>query len=63
MPGPARTGGDTALPMRDLIRMAADGGIHYLAVFDHHSERPLYLARETRTATTDQRIICYAPDG
>ena len=24
MPSPARTGGDTALPMRDLIRMAAD---------------------------------------
>ena len=39
MPGPARTGGDTALPMRDLIRMAADG-IHYLAVFDDHSDRP-----------------------
>ncbi len=25
MPAPARTGGDTALPMRDLIRMATDG--------------------------------------
>ena len=63
MPGPARTGGDTALPMRDVIRMAADGGIHYLAVFDDHSERPLYLGRQTRIATTDQRIICYARDG
>ncbi len=46
MPAPARTGGDTALPMRDVIRMAADG-IHYLAVFDDHSERPLYLGRQT----------------
>jgi hypothetical protein len=62
MPPPARTGGDTALPMRDVIRMGADG-IHYLAVFDNHSERPIYLARQTRIATTDQRIICYARDG
>lgn len=62
MPSPARTGGDTALPMRDLIRMAADA-IHYLAVFDGHTERPLYLGRQTRIATTDQRIICYARDG
>jgi hypothetical protein len=62
MPPPARTGGDTALPMRDLIRMAADG-IHYLAVFDNHSERPIYLGRQARIATADQRIICYARDG
>ena len=62
MPSPARTGGHTALPMRDLIRMAADG-IHYLAVFDDHSDRPIYLGRQKRIATTDQRIICYARDG
>lgn len=62
MPAPARTGGDTALPMRDVIRMACDG-IHYLTVFDGHSERPIYLARQTRIATADQRIICYARDG
>ncbi|BBY95982.1 hypothetical protein MGALJ_56510 [Mycobacterium gallinarum] len=62
MPSPARTGGDTALPMRDLIRMAADG-IHYLAVFEDHSERPIYLGRQKRVATADQRIICYARDG
>ena len=61
MPPPARTGGDTALPMRDLIRMAADG-IHYLAVFDDHTERPIYLGRQARIATADQRIICYARD-
>jgi Domain of unknown function (DUF222) len=59
MPPPARTGGDTALPMRDLIRMAAEA-IHYLAVFDNHSDRPLYLGRQTRIATADQRIIGYA---
>ncbi|OBI72980.1 13E12 repeat family protein [Mycobacterium sp. E740] len=62
MPAPARTGGNTALPMRDLIRMASDA-IHYLAVFDDHSDRPLYLARQKRVATADQRIICYARDG
>jgi hypothetical protein len=62
MPPPARTGGDTALPMHDVIRMGADG-IHYLAVFDNHTERPLYLGRQTRIATADQRIICYARDG
>ena len=44
MPPPARTGGGSALPMRDLIRMAADA-IHYLAVFDDHTGRPLYLGR------------------
>jgi len=59
MPPPARTGGDTALPMRDVIRMAADG-IHYLVVFDDHTERPLYLGRQHRIATSDQRIVCYA---
>lgn len=62
MPAPARTGGDTALPMRDLIRMATDA-IHYLAVFDDHCDRPLYLGRQKRLATADQRIICYARDG
>jgi Domain of unknown function (DUF222) len=61
MPPPARTGGDTALPMRDVIRMAADG-IHYLVVFDDHSERPIYLGRQKRIATADQRIVCYAHD-
>ena len=33
MPPPARTGGGSAIPMRDLLRMAANA-IHYLAVFD-----------------------------
>lgn len=62
MPPPARTGGDTALPMRDLIRMATDA-IHYLAVFEDHTERPLYLGRQKRIATADQRLICHTRDG
>jgi hypothetical protein len=61
MPPPARTGGGSALPMRELIKMASDS-IHYLAVFDGHSGRPLYLGRSKRIATADQHIICHARD-
>lgn len=61
MPAPAATGGGSRLPMPDLIRMAAKG-IHYLAVFDDHTSRPLYLGREKRIATADQRLICHARD-
>jgi hypothetical protein len=61
MPAPARTGGGSRLPMRDLIAMAARS-IHYLAVFDEHTERPLYLGRQKRVATADQRLICHARD-
>jgi hypothetical protein len=61
MPAPARTGGGSRLPMQDLIRMAASA-IHYLAVFDDHTERPLYLGRQKRVASADQRLICYARD-
>jgi Domain of unknown function (DUF222) len=61
MPPPARTGGGSRLPMRDLLRMAANA-IHYLVVFDDHTGRPLYLGRTKRIATADQRIICYARD-
>ncbi|WP_167102527.1 HNH endonuclease signature motif containing protein [Mycobacterium sp. DL592] len=62
MPPPARTGGTGRLPMRDLIRMAS-GSVHYLAVFEDHSARPLYLGRSKRLATPDHRIICHARDG
>jgi hypothetical protein len=62
MPSPARTGGSSVLPMRDLIRMATEA-IHYLAVFERHGDRPFYLARQKRIATTDQRMICYSRDG
>ena len=61
MPPPARTGDGSVLPMRDLIRMAANS-IHYLAVFEDHTNRPLYLGRTKRVASADQRIICYARD-
>ncbi|PQM49781.1 HNH nuclease, partial [Mycolicibacter virginiensis] len=61
MPAPALTGGGSRLPMRDLIAMAAQA-IHYLAVFDDHTKRPLYLGRQKRIATADQRLICHARD-
>ncbi|ORW95352.1 HNH nuclease [Mycobacterium sp. IEC1808] len=61
MPAPARTGGGSRLPMPDLIRMAANA-IHYLAVFEDHTGRPLYLGRQKRIATPDQRLICHARD-
>lgn len=61
MPAPAHTGGGSRLPMRDVIRMASNA-IHYLAVFDDHTKRPLYLGRQKRIATADQRLICYARD-
>jgi hypothetical protein len=57
--GRAVTGGGTLLPMRDVIRMARHA-YHYLAVFDEHTSRPLYLGRSRRIATPDQRIVLYA---
>ncbi len=59
--GHAVTGGGTVLPMRDVIRLAAHS-YHYLAVFDKHSEIPLYLGRARRTASAGQRIVLYAKD-
>ncbi len=59
--GVAVTGGGTLLPMRDLIRMAANAH-HYLAVFDKHTERALYLGRSKRIASADQRIVLHAKE-
>jgi hypothetical protein len=59
--GQALTGGGTLLPMRDLIRMAGHA-YHYLAVFDEHQSRPLYLGRSRRIASADQRVVLYAKD-
>jgi hypothetical protein len=59
--GRAVTGGGTLLPMRDVIRMARHA-YHYLAVFDEHSNRPLYLGRTRRIASPDQRVVLYNKD-
>ncbi|QXQ14315.1 DUF222 domain-containing protein [Skermania piniformis] len=36
---------------------------HYLAVFDAHTEQPLYLGRSKRLASPDQRIVATAQYG
>jgi Domain of unknown function (DUF222) len=59
--GTAVTGSGTVLPMPDLIRMASRA-YHYLAVFDKHTQRPLYLARSRRIASPDQRLVLYASE-
>lgn len=59
--GHATTAGATLLPMPDLIRMAGNA-IHYLAIFDEHTHRPLYLGKTKRLATADQRIVLHATD-
>ncbi|MEW5808513.1 MAG: HNH endonuclease signature motif containing protein [Actinomycetota bacterium] len=57
--GAAVTGGGSLLPMADLIRMAAHAH-HYLAVFDQHTNQPLYLGRTKRLASPAQRIMLHS---
>ena len=57
--GHAVTGGGTVLPMTDVIRLARHAH-HYLAVFDKHTNIPLYLGRSRRTASPGQRLILYS---
>ncbi|BBY64106.1 HNH endonuclease signature motif containing protein [Mycolicibacterium helvum] len=59
--GHAVTAGGTLLPIPDLIRMAAHA-YHYLALFDGVNGRALWLGRDRRFATADQRIILHAKD-
>ncbi|MGV0849843.1 DUF222 domain-containing protein [Mycolicibacterium phlei] len=57
--GTAITAGGTLLSMRELIAMAAQAH-PYLAVFDKHSNEPLYLGRAKRCASTSQRLMLFA---
>ena len=59
--GVAVTGEGTLLPMSTVIRMASHAH-HYLAVFNRHTEVPLYLGRTRRCASPGQRIVLYAKD-
>jgi hypothetical protein len=59
--GVAATGGDSVLPMSDVIRMAAHAH-HYLAIFDTHTHVPLYLGRTKRCASVGQRVMLHARD-
>jgi hypothetical protein len=57
--GRALTGGDTLLPMSDVIRLASHAH-HYLAIFDHGKALALYHTK--RLASPAQRIVLYAKD-
>jgi hypothetical protein len=59
--GVAHTSSGTQLPISDVIRMAAHAN-HYLAIFDKHTNVPLYLARTKRIASVGQRIVLTARD-
>jgi Domain of unknown function (DUF222) len=59
--GYAFTGGGCLLPMSEVIRQASSAH-HYLAVFDKHTEEPLYLGRAKRLASKAQRIMLYAKE-
>ncbi len=58
--GQARTAGGSLLPMADLIRMAAQGAHHYLAIFDQ--SKPLALYHAKRFANPAQRLMLHALD-
>lgn len=59
--GVATTAGGSLLPIRDLVAMAGRTQ-RYLALFDNHDGRRLYLGRAKRLATTDQRLLLCASD-
>ena len=59
--GVATAAGGSLLQIRDLITMAGRTR-HYLAIFDDHDGRPLYLGRAKRLATADQRLLLCATD-
>ncbi|MDA2893936.1 DUF222 domain-containing protein [Mycolicibacterium sp. BiH015] len=59
--GVAVTGGGSLLPMRDLIRLAANA-FHYLYVYDEHTRESLYLGRTKRLVNPAQRIVAHARD-
>ena len=46
----------------DQLQARAGHAYHYLAIFDSHTECPLYLGRTRRIASADQRIVLHAKD-
>jgi hypothetical protein len=59
--GKATTGAGAWLPISDVIRMAAHAH-HYLAIFDDHTQQPLYLGATKRIATPAQRLVLHVSD-
>ena len=60
--GVALTHTGTKLPVKDLIRMAAQRSDNYLAIFEDHTGQPLYLGRAARTASVAQRLALFGRD-
>jgi hypothetical protein len=56
------TGGGTVIPIRDVVRLAAQAN-QYLAVFDKATGSALHLLRARRVASPAQRIMLIARDG
>ncbi|WP_165614582.1 DUF222 domain-containing protein, partial [Mycolicibacterium flavescens] len=55
------TAGGTVVAIPDVIAMAAKTQ-HYLAIFDKHTNEPLYLGRAKRCASTAQRLMLFAAE-
>jgi hypothetical protein len=61
--GMALTHTGTKLGIGELVNLAARAGAHhYLAVFDKHTNIPLYLGRARRSASAGQRLVLFARD-
>ena len=60
--GIATTGGNTMMPITDVIRLAGHAN-HWLAIFDKATGQALNLFRTRRSASPAQRIMLIARDG
>jgi hypothetical protein len=64
MTGTATTGGGTAMPITDVVQLAAQhNATNYLGVFDGATGKVLDLFRSRRTASTAQRLAIILRDG
>ena len=64
MTGTASTGGGAAVPIKDLVQLAAENNAHsYLGVFDDVTGEVLDFFRTRRTASAAQRLAIILRDG
>jgi hypothetical protein len=64
MTGTASTGGGAVMPIKDVVRMAAENNAtNYLGVFDDATGKVLDFFRARRTASTAQRLAIILRDG
>jgi hypothetical protein len=57
------TGGGTMMPIKDVLKLAADNGNLFLAVFDGATGSAMDLFRARRTASVAQRLMLIGRDG